>query len=107
MKRHVSFVPVSVAVLIAACFAAGCDDAKPDKSEFASICSKHMGSSQKCGCYADSLEKSLPADQFGKVLAGVHDVKDLGGSDWIPPTVRDDGPISQALSSARIACFGA
>lgn len=108
MKRRVSFVSLAPAACILALgLASGCDGAKPDKAEFAQLCSKHMGSAEKCGCYADTLQKGLTPDQFGKVMTGAHDMRDISGSDWIPATVRSDAAISEALSTATTTCFGA
>jgi hypothetical protein len=103
MKRPVSFV----SLVLAFGLAASCGATKIDKAEFAQLCAKRMGSAEKCGCYADNVQKALTPELFDKVALAVHETKDLGGTDWIPESVRRDETINAALGEAMKTCFGA
>ncbi len=105
MKRAVSFVSPVLAGVLAAGLLAGCGAAKIGKTEFADLCTKRMGSAEKCGCYADNVEKALSPEQFSKVASGAHQLRDVSGSTWIPNTVTSDATVSEALNAATTACF--
>lgn len=102
MKR-----PAFLVATLALVGAVGCSAEDVGKDEFAGICAKRMGSAEKCGCYVDTIEKTLSPDQFAALAKGAHQNRDYSGADWIPNTVRSDPAIGDALSVATQTCFSA
>jgi hypothetical protein len=101
MKRPVSFV----SLVLAAGLLAGCGAQAVGKSEFAELCTKRMGSADKCSCYADTVEKGLTPELFTRVANGAHQMRNMAGSEWIPSTVTSDEAVSAVLAEATSACF--
>jgi hypothetical protein len=103
MKRPVSLVASLVSAVI---LVSGCGAAKVGKTEFADICMKRMGNQQaKCSCYVDTIQASLTPEQFTTLVQGAYEVRDLGGSSWLPAKVQSDPTISDALNKGTKACF--
>lgn len=102
MKRPVSLL-ASLGLGLAMLGACAAEAA--GKDEFAGICAKRMGSVEKCGCYVDSIEKTLSPDQFARLAKGAHQNRDYSGADWLPSSIRMEPAISDALSTATQTCF--
>jgi hypothetical protein len=94
-----------VSLVLAASLTAGCGAAKVGKTEFAEACAERIGSTEKCGCYADSVEQALSPEQFQTLASGVHSMRDMAGSEWIPARVRNDAAINSAINDATAACL--
>lgn len=102
MKRPVSLLASFTAglALLGACAAEAAG-----KDEFAGICAKRMGSVEKCGCYVDSIEKTLTPEQFARLAKGAHQNREYSGADWLPNTLRAEPAINDALNEATQVCF--
>jgi hypothetical protein len=88
-------------------FAAGtllaCNAAAVGKPEVTAVCNTKMGSSAKCACFADALEKALTPEEFTAVAQGVEANKSYAG--LLPGNLSDDPKIGAVVADASQTCF--
>ncbi len=99
MKRPVSLV---ASLLLALTTISGCG-AAAGKPQLTEACNAKMSSAQKCTCFADTLEKGLTPEEFGKVAQAIDDNKRF--SELVPGSVLKDVKLSSAITEASLACF--
>jgi hypothetical protein len=100
MKRPVSLV---ASLLLALTTIGGCGAAAAGKPQLTEACNAKMGSVQKCTCFADTLEKGLTPEEFGKIAQAIDDNKRF--SELVPGSLLKDAKLSSAITEASLACF--
>jgi hypothetical protein len=105
MKR--SILRVASFVLAAASLAACSGGAQGgSKTHLAEVCQQRMGaSSEACGCYADAIEASLPAETFSKVTSGAKLNSEYRSAEILPANVISDPAVRRAMTDAQNTCL--
>ncbi len=104
MKR--SILRVASFALAAASLAACSGAPSGTKTVLAEVCQERMGAStEACGCYADAIEASLPAETFSKVTSGAKLNQDYRSAEILPANVISDPAVRRAMTDAQNSCL--
>jgi len=104
MKR--SILRVASFALAAATLAACGGAQASSKTVLAEVCQQRMGGgAEACGCYADAIEASLPAETFTKVTTGAKINQDYRSAEILPANVISDPAVRRAMTEAQNSCL--